>query len=177
MRSAALPLLISVPLMLAGCASSVMTRVSGEGAGIAPPARLAFLKADEDAPAADEATAKALADALRAQGYSVADDADYLIDFALAQRPAALGITTAGSTTPISAATVRKPLQSCKDNTHRLTVTVADRKTGAMLYRGSAEEHHCKATLAESRGALIDAVVADLKKPGGARVLKRGGRE
>jgi hypothetical protein len=176
MRSAALPLLISVPLMLAGCASSVMTRVLGEGAGIAPPAQLAFLKADEDAPAADEATAKALADALGAQGYKVADDADYLIDFALAQRPAALSIAT-GSNAPLSPAKKAKPLQSCKDNTYRLTVTVADRKTGATLYRGSAEEHHCKATLAESRGALIDAVVADLKKPGGARVLKRGGRE
>ncbi len=177
MRPAASFFLISTVLLLTGCAQTVTTRVAGEGAGLTPPARLAFLTADEDAPATDEATAAALANALRAQGYGFADDADYLIDFALAERPAALGITTTGSTAPISAAKARKPLQSCKDNTHRLTVTVADRKTGTILYNGSAEEYHCKTTLAESRGALISAVIADLKKPGGVRMLKHAGRE
>jgi hypothetical protein len=177
MKSTGLLFLITTPLILAGCAATVTTRVSGEGAGLAPPARLAFLATDEDAPVADAAAAAALADALRAAGYSVADDADYLIDFALAARPAAFGVHAGGSTAPLSAAKRKKPLQSCKDHTHRLTLTIADRKTGNTLYRGSAEEHHCKATLAESRAALISAVVGDLKKPGGARVLKRGGKD
>ncbi len=155
-------------ILAAGTAVLRRMRARG-GAHNIPPA-------EEDTPIADAATAAALTEALRAQGYVVADDGAYLVDFALAERPAATSVSTGESTAPLSAAKKRKPLQSCKDQTHRLTLTVADRKSGATVYRGSAEEHHCKATLAENTATLIGAIVADLKQPGGVRVLKRGGR-
>jgi hypothetical protein len=163
-------------LSLAGCSTPIMTRVSGMGAGVAPPARLSIIAAEEDGPAIDGETQAALAAALTKQGYAVESDGDYILDFSFADRPATIGVSV-GQADTLSGAKAKKPLQSCKERTHRLTLLIVERKTGQPVYRSGAEEHHCKGTLAESRNALINAVVSDIKQPVPEHLIPRNGRK
>ncbi len=169
--------LMALPLAMTGCTTAITTRVSGNGAGLAPPARLAIAPADEDAPLVDGETQSILGAALSKRGYMVSDEGDYILDFSLADRPAAMGASIGQSGPSLSAVKTKKPLQSCKDRTHRLTILIADRKSGQTVYQGGAEEHHCKGSLADSRAAMVNALVADIRQPGGVRLLSRKGKE
>lgn len=168
---------IALFVIAAGCAGPLQTRGFGAGPGVPAGARLAMIAPEEDSPPVDATTGTALAAALTRQGYRVGDDGAYVVDFSLAERPATMGVTPSKAERALSAAKARKPLQSCQDRTHRFTLVILDRKTGEAAYRGDAEEHHCRATLDDSRTHLIEAVVADLKQPKGAYQLTRPGKE
>lgn len=124
----------------------------------------------------DAATETALRSALQKAGYALAHDAPYLVDYSVAERSARTGISSKPGGEWLSEEEPKQPLFSCKQKTHRITFTITERATGAALYTGSAEEHHCRATLAESRDALIKAILSDVPQPAGKRVLRRAGR-
>jgi hypothetical protein len=176
MRPGAYFLAMSVLLLVSGCASPVVTRVSSTGRGLAPPTQLAFGSPDDDAPAADAQTQAELDSALRARGYSIGAEAEYLIDFSLADRPASLRIATSKPDLPSSGVKKHRFLARCTARSHRLTLVVVDHKTGETAFRGAAEENHCKGSLEKSRAALIEALVADLKNPRGDHYQPRSGQ-
>jgi hypothetical protein len=164
-------------LAAGGCSTSVITRVNGAGAGVAPPARIAILVPEDDGAPNDLLTRSMMEAAFAKKGYVVAADGDYVADFSLADRPAGIGISQAKTESWLSPSKKRAPFQSCQDRTHRLTVVVVDRKTGQTVYRGGAEEHHCRGTLAQSRDALVQAVVADVQQPKGEQQIPRSGKK
>ncbi len=168
---------VALVFIVTGCAGPLQTRGFGSGPGVPAGARLSIIAAEEDGPPVDAATHRALAATLTRAGFSVGDDGAYMVDFSLAERPATMGVTPGKTERALSAAKGRKPLQSCQDRTHRFTLVILDRKTGETAYRGDAEEHHCRATLDDSRPHLIDAVVADLKQPKGVYELSRPGKK
>lgn len=172
-KSLATSLLLSA--LASSCAGPVKTRITGTGPGVRPPAALSFLASEEDSPKPDPATEAALRAALQQAGFSVTTDADYTVDYAVAERPSGYGVSAAPGGEWLSEEKAKRPFSSCKERTHRITLTVVERKTGTPLYRGSAEEHHCRATLPESKGALIAAILADLQAPQGKREVRRKG--
>jgi hypothetical protein len=157
-------------LVTSSCAQPGM-RIATSGPGVLPAAHLAFLESDEDAPVVDMQTRQLIEAALIRQGYQLAADGEFVVDFSLAERSAEMGVSPGAPNAWLSSAKKKTMFQSCKDRIHRLTLLVTDRRTGQLVFRGGAEQSHCKGSLATSRTALVDAVVADLKKPMGDRQI------
>jgi hypothetical protein len=165
-----------IALHIGGCAQPIMTRVSGVGSGVMPSARLSFLVPEPDSPVMDPTVRKALTDRLTTRGYAVVEGGDHMLDVSLSDRAATMGVRGEAAGSWMSGSKAKRPLQSCANRVHRLTLAVVKQATGVVVYRGQAEEHHCKGTLQESMLALVDAVVADMTKPAGTAVLTRTGR-
>jgi hypothetical protein len=175
-QSLGFALLIILALGTGGCARPVETRIAGIGVGLTPPARVAALVPDEDGPAVDLKTQAIVEAALVRQAYVVVTDGDYLFDFSLSDRPTAVGIVSGAGGQPLSAAKPGKATKSCAKRTHRMTLSVVNSKTGQVVYRGSAEEYHCRGALGESATALADALAVDLKRPKSAAISRRKAR-
>jgi hypothetical protein len=171
-----LGLLFGAALAVAGCTRPIETRVTSAGAGLPAPARIAALLPDEDGPAVDLKNQAVIEAALLRHAYIVSPNADYLFDFSLSDRPTTVGIAFSPEGSLPSVGKPGKATKSCAKRSHRMTLSVVDRKSGQSVYRGSAEEYHCRAALSESAAALADILVADLNLPQNSRVLKRQGR-
>jgi hypothetical protein len=165
-----------IALCIAGCAHPIVTRISGTGVGVASSARLSFLVSEPDAPQIDPAARKALTDRLLAKGYTVVDSGDHLLDFSLSDRVATMGVRGEAPGSWLSNTKAKRPFQPCANRVHRVTLVVVEQASGNIVYRGQAEEYHCKATLQDSVSALVDAVVVNMAKPLGMHVLTRKGR-
>ncbi len=167
--------IVALALISAGCASPVQTRLAGNGAGVAPAARLVVLAAEEDGPLDNAALLSAIKVRLAGLGYSVAADGEYILDFALSARSADISVS-ASSDKAATTGPKKNFLQSCKPQVHSLTLVALNRDSGDVAYRGAAEELHCRGTLAESLPHLVDALATDITRPGGIRLLSRKGR-
>ncbi len=171
-----LGLLFGAAMAVSGCARPIETRLTSAGTGLLAPAQMTAFVPDEDGPAVDLKIQAVIEAALVSHAYRVSPDADYLFDFSLSNRPAAVGISFSPDGSSQSPGKSRKATKSCANRTHRMTLSVVDRKTGQSVYRGSAEEHHCRAALSESAAALADILAADLKLPQTNKILRRKGR-
>ncbi|MEO0440082.1 MAG: hypothetical protein AAF067_04305 [Pseudomonadota bacterium] len=173
-RAAILTVLTSA--FVAGCAGPIETRITTQ-AGAALPASQTYSfgsvsKQDNDL----HKTARELVDsALKSRGYSSAENAAVLVDLTLADRPANIAITVGEDTEQAVLVDVKqqKPLQSCKDREHRLTISIADRVTGTSLYSGAAAEYHCKGTVEESLPHLVRGAMAEFGSGSGSRQFIR----
>ncbi len=173
-RSAILTILTSA--LVAGCAGQIETRITTQ-AGPAQPDNQTYSFGSVSEQENDlHQTARELVDsALKSRGYSSAENAAVLVDLTLADRPADISITVGEDTEQTLLAEVKeqKPLQSCKDREHRLTISIADRVTGTSLYSGSAAEYHCKGTVEESLPHLVRGAMAEFGSGTGTRQFVR----
>lgn len=169
-------LLAILNTFLSGCVSSVETRLEGYGPGAVAPAVLTVPPPDPSASSINPDTRSLIEKKLAARGFTFGENGDYILEFAQSIRPADIAIFRKAVT--VSAATLKKGsvLQSCKQAIHRLTLVVLKQSSGAMAYRGYAEEYHCRGTMVESLPYLVDALVADLGNPGHGTRIKRLGR-
>lgn len=159
---------------LSGCAGPVETHIASSGPGLTD--RPPLMWAAEAAPAAEPAVRAALT----AQGFRFAEDAPVAVVASLSERPAALGVQAMqGGAEAAVLAPGKRPrlLQDCTDRSLRLTLSLVDRATGRLLYRASAQEAHCHATLAEVTPRLARMAAADLANPGTARLVLSRGRD
>lgn len=101
---------------------------------------------------------------LIARGYEASPDASILVHVALSIRPADIAVDGGDkdSSHSIASAKPKKRFQSCKDQEHRLTISLFDQARGAKLYSGNAAEYHCKGTIAQSMPFLIDSALSRL---------------
>jgi hypothetical protein len=101
---------------------------------------------------------------LTERGYQFSPEASILVHVALSDRPAdiavAAGVKDAEQT--LSAAKRQKRFQSCKDQEHRLTISLFDQSRGTQLYSGNAAEYHCKGTVAQSVPFLVETALSGL---------------
>ncbi|MEM8919265.1 MAG: hypothetical protein AAGE37_10430 [Pseudomonadota bacterium] len=179
-RSAILTILTAT--LVAGCAGPIETRISTQAGAPLPDDRTynfgSVAEQDNDL---HKAAREMVDSALKSRGFRAVENAAILVDLTLADRPADISITVGEDTEQAVLAEVKqqKPLQSCKDREHRLTVTIADRVTGTSLYSGAAAEYHCKGTMAESLPHLVRGAMAEFGSGTGARqfVRTRGGVE
>jgi hypothetical protein len=112
---------------------------------------------------------------LEEKGFTLGGTGALQLHVAVSERDAAISVATDKS--EISKAKQRRPLQSCADKEYRLAVALSRISDGALLYRGSAAEYHCKATLAQAMPTLVALALADLAAPKGDYALTRGGFE
>lgn len=166
-------------ILLAGCAGPVTTRSGIAGLPIAHGAAFALAPAPEGAGSTAEAARAAVVDALARQGYRLAADAPLRIEVALAEREAKVDVRPLSgplSGPVLSPAKSQRPLQDCRDRTHRLTLVAYDPARPGVT-RTWAEEHHCKGTLAASLPVLADQAVTALAAAVPERVTKRTGKD
>ncbi|HEX7822066.1 MAG TPA: hypothetical protein VF463_15770 [Sphingobium sp.] len=158
--------LILTACCLAGaCAGPVRTRYGGAlPASTAPAPSLSSLSLA--ASATDDDARQAVAEALGASGIRVDDHSPYEVQIGLSARPDTVGIFTKDGEA-IVAPRRQRLLQSCRNNGYRLALAVSDRRSGAIVAHGWAEESHCAASLASVLPELARQSVAMLTRPGG----------
>ncbi len=158
-------IMASACLVAGACASPVETRLSSAGQGMTPQTQLTILTPDESGAPTNSDLNLLIEKSLTAHGYSLLPDGGHILEYAFSSRPA-----------DISLYDTKQSQGSAKKQIYRLTLSVRDRVSGAMLYQGAAEETHRRGTAPEAFPYLVDAVVADMSKPGVQRLLTRKGR-
>ncbi|SIN66021.1 protein of unknown function [Parasphingorhabdus marina DSM 22363] len=173
-RSAILTVLTAT--LVAGCAGPIETRIMTQAAAPLPDKQTYdFGSVAEQDNELYRAARELVDSALKSRGFRTAENASTLVDLTLADRPADIAIRVGEATQELVLADVKaqKPLQSCKDREHRLTITFADRVSGAMLYSGTAAEYHCKGTIEESLPHLVRGAMAEFGSGSGTRQFVR----
>ena len=164
--------ILMIPIAAAGvsgCGGPVETRIQTQ-AGPALPAQKQFsftVKPEQNSDAYQTAR-KMVASALESKNFAAAVDAPILVHIALASRPASIAMTT-GKKNNLSVITEkkkRKPLQSCDDAEHRLTINMVNTLDGSAYYSGTAAEYHCKGSVEQSLPHLVAGALSDLGHPG-----------
>lgn len=158
-------LMIPIVALTASCGGPIETRVQTQ-AGSALPAQkqYSFTAKPEQNSETYTMARKMVADALATKNFATTNDAPILVHIALAGRPASIAVT-AGENSEVSTIAEqkkRKPLQSCEDVEHRLTVYMVNASDGSTIYSGTAAEYHCKGSIEQSLPHLIDAALSDL---------------
>ncbi len=173
MKIFAVPSLALSCLLASACTSPVITHISGSGAGLAPPVRLAILAAEADGAPTNKDLNRLIEKSLAARGYGLAEDGPFILDAAFGLRAGTIAVFGKDAQKTLSPPQKKGFLSSCVKQVHRLTLSVLERASGAPVYQGAAEEAHCRDNAAESLPHLIDALAVDMAKPGVERWLPR----
>ncbi len=163
----ALSWILAGAMAVSGCAGPIETRVQTHQ--ITPAAeQKQFTISSKDAvmnrdlALANELVAKSLTE----RGYQSSPDASILVHVALSDRPADIAVNAGekDAEQSIAAAKRQKRFQSCRDQEHRLTISLFDQARGTMLYSGNAAEYHCNGTIAQSLPFLINSALSGLDR-------------
>jgi len=157
--------MIPVLAFTANCSGPIETRIQTQAGSALPAQKLySFTAKPEQNSKTYTMARKMVADALTANNFAAATDAPILVHIALAGRPASIAVTTGENSdlSTIAEQKERKPLQSCDDVEHRLTVNMVSATDGSTIYSGTAAEYHCKGSMEQSLPHLIDAALSDL---------------
>ncbi len=167
---------LSGAMLVSACSSGVETRI--DSAGLSALNVQSFSgAAAEDAPA-DLKQAYSLArDALISRGFTPAQDGGLLLQVTLDSRDASVAVGTSAGQANLSAAKLRKPLQSCADKEFRLGLTMTRIGDGTEIYRSRVAEYHCKMPLTDALPFMVKTALADLGKPRGSYLVRRNGVE
>ncbi|MEE9432928.1 MAG: hypothetical protein V3V15_01655 [Sphingorhabdus sp.] len=166
-------------LGLAACAGPIETRLLSAGEANIDALSYSYSKPTAAA-SAEYGMARALIiEALSKRNFRNAENAPVLLQMAVSERPANLGLKRGeGENVKVIAPTKKRKLfQSCKDREYRLSLRFTQVSDGRLLYSGEAAQYHCKLGLSEALPGMVDAVIADIDGPRGAKVIKRRGRE
>lgn len=171
---------LAAMLLLAGCASPVMTRVDASAPAPLPQgASFAFAPVPDDIGVLPAQARDMVAAALRQRGWRQAEQGDYLLSVSLADRPSTITLKTGDDfgkpVATLAPAADRSNNKGCARRDHRLTVTITDRSSGAIAFAGAASEYHCKAALYDSLPHLVSAAVDRLDTGSGTQQLARKG--
>lgn len=163
---------------LGGCSYPVDTAIRSTGPGVqgtpllmwAPEAERAGDEAPSDQKLADQKLAEvrsAVAASLEEKGFRFAEEAPVTLSVGMAQRPGRIALVGEDGAV-LSAAQERKGIRPCgKARLTRIGISMIDSGTGQMLYRGSAQETHCRAALDQLLPHLVESVLADIAAPAG----------
>ncbi len=176
-------LMIPLVAMTTSCGGPIETRIQTEASSSLPAQKqYSFTAKPEQNSAAYQTARKMVAEALAARNFAATDKAPILVHIALADRPASIAMTTGekDNVSTIAEQKERKPLQSCDDVEHRLTINMVNTSDGTTVYSGTAAEYHCKGSMEQSLPHLIDAALSDLGNSGqtaNSKVRTRNGIE
>lgn len=171
---------LAAMLLLAGCASPVVTRVDASAPAPLPQrASFAFATVPDDIGALPAQARDMVAVALRQRGWRQAEQGDYLLSVTLADRPATITLRAGDDfgkpADTLASAADRSNNKGCAKRDHRLTITLTDRSSGAVAFAVAASEYHCKAVLYDTLPHLVSAAVDRLDSGSGTLQLARNG--
>ncbi len=171
---------LALALLLAGCASPVVTRVDASAPARLPRgASFALAPVPEDGNVLTGQARDMVAAALRQRGWSQTAQGNYLLVVTLADRPANITLK-AGDDFGKPVATLAPAADpsnntGCAKRDHRLTITLTERTSGNIAFAGSASEYHCKAGLYDTLPYLVAAAVERLDTGSGRVQFAREG--
>ncbi len=166
---------LAVSGALAGCAGPIETRVNSMGQAAAVSGSYVLAETN-DAESPELLMARRLVtERLNAKGLSASKTATLHLEVTVSSRDAALGLKQGDQS--LSGAKPKKPFQNCKDKEYRLGIVLTRIADAEVVYRGSASEYHCNASLGDAVPGLVDAALADLGAPKGQYAAKRTGRD
>lgn len=172
---------LAAAILLAGCASPVVTRVNASAPALLPQrASFAFAPAPDDGDALSGQARDMVAAALHQRGWRQAAQGDYLLAVTLADRPATIALKAGDDlgkpVATLAPAADRSNNKGCARRDHRLTITLTDRSNGAIAFSGAASEYHCKAALYDTLPYLVSAAVDRFDAGSGTMQFARKGK-
>lgn len=167
-------------VLLAGCASPVVTRIDAAPSAAVPPrASFSLAVPPGDAAGIHQQATDMIVAALVQRGWTRADTGDYLLSVTLSDRPATAQLQAGDDAgkprTLIAPAVDRKTSRGCARRDHRLAIRLTRRETGEDVYSGSGAEYHCKAGLNDSLPYLVAAALDGLDGMPAPRLVERAG--
>ncbi len=166
---------IALLVSFGACTPAVITRIESKGDAISAaitPASFAIIRPTKIVQSAElDAAQSAVVAKLTSKGFVATEPATYAVDVTLSLRPANLALAVDdGAGMQSNNKTGNK---NCFNTDYRLTVGVTRIADGALLYRSSAAETHCKDALSAIVPVLVDATMADFGAPRGAYTVQR----
>lgn len=167
-------------VLLAGCASPVVTRIDSAASGALPAqASFALVSAPGELAMVHQQATDRVAEVLAQRGWTRSEAGEYLLAVTLSDRPAAArlqaGDDVGKPAAMIAPAADRRTARGCAKRDHRLSVRLTHRTTGDDVYSGSGAEFHCKARLDDSLPHLVAAALDGLNGASGLRTVERKG--
>jgi hypothetical protein len=164
--------------MLASCAPAITTQIESSSVANTPiaPGNVVLILPAKIGPNAEWLSARdAVLGKLAAKGFSVAEPAAYSLEVTLASRPADLALATMrdGANVVLASGNGKKGAKNCVNNDYRINIALSRLSDGAMLYKGTASENHCKAPLGEVVPFLVDTAMNDFGSPKGTYAVTR----
>lgn len=167
-------------LALAGCASPVVTRIDAvRPAALPASASFAILDAPGEMAPVQRQAIDTVVQSLVGRGWSQSETGDFLLAVTVSERPAKAQLVAgddfgrpAGVIVPAAS---RSNNKGCAKRDQRLTVTLANRATGDVLYAGAASEFHCKAAIDKNLPELVSAALTGMDGTPGVRQVERAG--
>ncbi len=171
---------IGCVLLLAGCASPVVTRIdTAAPAPLPTPSSFSLMPAPGELSPVHYGATNRVSVELIDRGWRQADVGDYLLSVTLSDRPASARLQAGDDSgqpqAVIGPAPDRKKTRGCARRDHRLSVVLIQRQTGEIVYSGSGAEYHCKGTPSASMPHLVSAALEGLDGEPGPRMVERKG--
>ncbi len=116
---------------------------------------------------------KAVVSALSVRGINPADNAPSRLDITFSTLPAALQLSVGEALAAQAKIRKPKPSKKCDPVEYRLGVALTNISNGAVMYRSSASEYHCKGNETAIIPILSEAALKDLGSPKGIYVVER----
>ena len=147
--------------LLGACA--IIPGPAGSGTGSVSAINRVTFGDGPERPGEQTLAVEAVRKVLERRGYQVVPDADFRVDVGLAKRAVEVGFRVEPSSADRGATFEAKPedrrLDLCREHVFRLSLAIMDRRNGAIVYRGTAEEVRCGEPdgghlLALARGAV-----------------------
>lgn len=137
--------LASATLVLPACAVSGLPALQSSGAGV-PAGASIILAEPREGHSFEEVLAAALADALRAEAFTVSDEGAYFLQYGVASRSSSISLIRAGDDNRVETVSAHRKkllLDGCAANRLRITVNVIDRATGVVVNNTSVDVDDC----------------------------------
>jgi hypothetical protein len=172
------PVIVLAICLLTGCAPAITTQIESSSAtntAIVPGNVVLLLPAKANPTAEWQAARDAVMAKFAAKGFGVAEPAVYTIEITLASRPADLALATKrdGANVVLANGNGKKGAKGCINSDYRINITLSRVMDGAMVYKGTASENHCKASLGFVVPFLVDAAMNDFGGPKGRYTVTR----
>lgn len=169
-------LALGLASILTGCASRIQLRSGAAGAPLPAGSAIALIGSVQGSSALTAKAQEAVSTALAKRGHSFSPQAPARLEVGLTSRPASTAVGVIGGET-LSPAKAHKFLQSCRDQTYRLTLAYYGAGMDVPITRAWSEEYHCKGTIDASIGELAEKAVDALVKGSSSAVEERAGRQ
>lgn len=155
-------------ILAAGCVRPVETRVSSIGENAL--AESSYFWGNRVNSEAGDGATQLIESRLASKGLAKGETAPLRLDATFAALPASLKLQIGnGSKSPVGTAQAKPPRSSrkCEPFEYRLGLSFFRLEDGAIYYRSSAAEYHCKGDEAAILPLLVDAALSDMGKPRG----------
>ncbi len=162
--------IFAAALFLAGCTRTIETRIHSAGQANVEKSGFILAPAEKSASAELILARDLVAAQMENKGFKASQSGPYYLEVGVSARPAFIALRDTDKL--LAAGSNKRKSRKCPLQEYRLAVALTRIADGAVMYRASSAEYHCKAVLANTMLPLAEHAMADLGNPRGEYAVK-----